>query len=86
MSKTKNRSLYLFYEENPDSKSSDPGHCLYLTNAMSSVLSFQATHVVAVLIISQINQKPRTTKKSAYNGHDFKPQNLLSLPPCSLPR
>lgn len=85
MSKTKKISLYLFYKQNPDTKSSDPGHFLYLTNVKSSVLSFQATHTVAVLIISQFNQKPKTTNEPAYNGHDFKPQNVLSLPPCSIP-
>lgn len=68
-----------------DTKSLDPGHLLYLTKSKSSVLSFKATHIVALLIISQINQKPRTTQEPVYSGYDFKPQHLLHPPPCSLP-
>lgn len=61
----------MFCEQKPDTKSLD--------------LSFKATHVVALLIISQINQKLRTTREPVYGGCDFKPQLLLNSPPCFLP-
>lgn len=80
--KRKKGSLCLVFEEKPDTKSLGSGQLINFTKSKSSVFSFNATHIIALIFLSQINQKP-TTQKS---GCDLKPQHLLPPPPCSLPQ